>query len=715
MKRTVIITPQHTFALAALVAVALVAICLWAIVTAPWFGVRMDARPDHVGEVLYADERALAAGVQAGDRVLAFAAPGREPVSLQPLSLVSDPDRAGHFAALDALIEHMAALYAATSQAHTRLHMEDGRVLVLPRHPRPLGSLSPWLWLMAAGVIPFLVGAGVWSYRPGALASRLLLLAGASFALIALSNLLYAYRQPSVHPLLFEWAVAANRLGTLLFFFAYLAIFLVYPRRLIAASRLWWLFAAFALLFVNELTRTFDWPGNTFAFPVVCALPVTFAVIALQWVYSRRHPLDRAALRWFALVMMSGVILVTGLYFLPPLLGAEPVLPLEIAFGVGIVSYLGLMMAVVRYRLFQLGHWWLTAWFWLLGGSAVILLDIALAYWLNVAPTYLLALSIFVVGWVYFPLRQWLWRRLFWQGRDPMQWLPRELLASLIRVNDDDDLNRNWHRLLSRLFQPLELQVSEAAMEEPAVAQEGLALQVPNLVGGGSVVLTYRSGGRQLFSPGDRTLVASLLHMVGPAADARAATRRERERIMRDLHDDVGARLLTLSHRLESPRNIELMNEAIRALRETIYRLNHPQGCELGEALAEWRRELHERLEGLGIGLGWRVAAGIESLALPAAARVNVGRVLREVISNCLRHSAPRRIEVVATGSDQGWEIRITQDGATGEPAEWQAGTGLMTMRRRMADLGGNIQWQREDSQLTVTLSLPTQCSPVNA
>ena len=707
MKRT-LFTPQTLFSLAAILAVLAVSLCLWLILTAPWFGVRLASDPQRVGQVLSVDDRAGLAGIDVGDRVVAFAAPGRAPVNLEPLSLVSDPDRTGTFTALNALIEHVAALYTATSQANVELHLADGRVIVLESYRRPLGSLSPWWWLMAAGVIPFLVGAGVWSYRSREAASHLLLLAGASFAGIALSNLIYAYRQPSVHPQVFEWAIAANRFSSLLFFFAYLAIFLVYPRRLVSTRVLGVLFIVTLSLFINELFEVFDWPGNTFAFPVVCALPLTFVAIGIQWICSRRHPVDRAALRWFVLVMMTGVIVVTGLYFFPALVGAAPVLPLEIAFGIGIVSYLGLIMAVVRYRLFQLGRWWLTAWFWLLGGSAVIALDLLLAFWLNLAPTYVLALSIFVVGWVYFPLRQWLWRRLFWQGRDPMQWLPRELLESLISVGSDEELNQNWHRLLSRLFRPLKMQPCALALSSPIITDEGLVLQVPDLAGERGVALAYRSGGRQLFSPEDSSLVASLLHMVGPAANARAATRQERERIMRDLHDDVGARLLTLSHRLESPRNVEQMSEAIRALRETIYRLNHPQGCALSEALAEWRRELYERLEGLDIRLDWRVTDSIESLTLPAAARVNVGRVLREIVSNCLRHSAPRHIEVVVTDHGEDWQIRITQDGAIDDPAEWQAGTGLMTIRRRMADLGGDIRWQKAADRLAVILTLPT-------
>ena len=36
----------------------------------------------------------------------------------------------------------------------------------------------------------------------------------------------------------------------------------------------------------------------------------------------------------------------------------------------------------------------------------------------------------------------------------------------------------------------------------------------------------------------------------------------------------------------------------------------------------------------------------------------------------------------------------MRHDGALTEPADWQEGTGLTTMRRRAADLGGTISWR---------------------
>lgn len=706
------LTPQYTFGLAAIVAALGITLSLWMILQAPWFGVQLDAEPDAVGQIIAVDDSAAHAGLRVGDKVLAFSVPGGDPVALQPLSLVSDPDRTGSFTAMRELFTHVGALHAATRLDATELHLADGRVIELAGSSRPFSSLSLGVWVMAAGVVPFLVGAGVWSYRRRDPASRLLLLAGASFMGIALSNLMYAYRQPSIDPLIFEIAVQTNRLSTLLFFFSYIAVFWVYPRRLgplyVVVAGL----VVFLLFFVNELTQTVHWPGDPFAFPLVATFPLSVGLIAVQWFHSRRNPVDRAALQWFVLAMMTGMVLVTGLYFLPGLVGSPPMLSLELAFAIGIVSYLGLIMAVVRYRLFQLGEWWLTAWMWLLGGGAVIALDVTLAYLLNVAPAYVVALSIFLVGWVYFPLRQWLWMRLYWHGSAPMTWLPKELLQTIVSARGEAALAAAWHELLNKLFRPLQITPLPAAGRAPAIDDDGLTLRVPNLAGAGGVLLAYRSDGRRLFSPGDLALLSSLLQMAGPAVDAQAAreaaTQRERERIMRDLHDDVGARLLTLSHRLHDPDDAEMVGRAMQALRETIYSLNRPEGVDVATALADWRHEILERLESQGISLDWRAdEANLLPLTLTAVQRLNLGQVLREAVSNAMRHGQPEHLWLSVESRDSMLRIAIGSDGQCEDPAQWQPGTGVMNMRRRMHEVGGHVEWRLTESGCCVDLELP--------
>lgn len=696
------LTPQQTFASVTVAAIVALTLVFWLVLTAPWYGIRLDARPDSIGTVTWVDDAARQAGISPGDRVLAVGAPGGAPVPLRPLSLVSDMDQTANFPTFNSLLSHSEQLYEASRGPILIVQMADDRAIELKRRHRPISALSPWSWIMASSVIPLLVGAGVWSYRRSDQGCVYLFLAGASFAAMGLGNFLYAYRQPSIHPLQLEAAIYVNRFSALLFFFLHFAVFWVFPRRLGSNWVLLGGLVVTLLFFTNELTQTVSWPGNVFAFPLVLSMPPVAALIVIQWHLSRRNPVDRAALQLFVLVMMSGMVLVTGLYFLPAIVDAPPMLSLETAYAIGITSYLGLIAAVARYRLFQLGEWWLTAWLWLLGGGLIVALDLAITWLLNVTPAYVFGLSVVLVGWVYFPVRQWLWRKLFWDGRNPTDWLPRELLQAIVTSGSEAALHEHWQALLVKLFRPLNCKPREGPVQSPSIEREGLTLRVPHLSGVGGMELNYRSGGRRLFSPADVSLISSLIQMAGPAVNVQRArqlaTERERERIMRDLHDDVGARLLTLSHRLVGTPDAEVVRSAIRSLRETIYSLNAPEGGDLPLAIADWRHEVGERLEGSDTEVCWQVDPLVGRIRLNSAQRFNLGHVLRESVSNVLRHSSPKKLFIALSGGEECLRLLVSSDSFSTDPAQWKMGTGMMSMRRRMQELGGHARWQLNDA-----------------
>ncbi len=706
-------SPQFTFTLAAVAGLTCVALCLWLIIQTPWFGITLDATAEEVGRVLAVNPSARAAGVEVDDKVLAFSVSGDNPVLLYPLSLVSDPDRTGSFRELNRLFTHMRQLYAVTNRDITMVHFADGRVVPLPRQSRKLGGMpSEWL-ILAAGIFPFIVSAGVWSYRRRDTVSLLLLLAGTAFMGIALSNMIYAYRQPSIDPVIFQFAVAINRLSALLYFYMIMAIFWIYPRPLGSRRVISFGLLLVTIIYVNELTQTIELPGDPFALPLVLTLPFTLTLIAIQLYYSRRNPVDYAALQGFALALMTGTILVTGLYFLPPVLGAAPVLSHELAFAIGELGSFGLIMAVARYRLFELGTWWLTAWMWLLGGAAVLGLDLLIAYLWNLTPQTVITLSLFLVGWVYFPLRQWLWKKLFWNGHDPMKWLPRAMLEAVVTSHNTASLTANWHALLHKLFRPMHIKPLGDPVTAPTIAEEGLTLRVPDLAGADGVELAYRSDGRRLFSPADTELISTLLQMAWPAVNIQTAretaSRKERERIMRDLHDDVCSRLLTLSHRLQDGDNAEMVQHAMQALRETIYSLNHPEGEELNTVLAEWHHEIIERLEACNIELEWSLTEALPEIPLNPAQRTNLGQVLREAVSNAIRHARPSHIRFYFRYTSGIFHMAIHNNGDCHDPASWNPGIGMMNMRRRIHELSGQIHWNQDQSgcHIVVQLSLP--------
>lgn len=107
------------------------------------------------------------------------------------------------------------------------------------------------------------------------------------------------------------------------------------------------------------------------------------------------------------------------------------------------------------------------------------------------------------------------------------------------------------------------------------------------------------------------------------------ATTNERERIYRDLHDDVGAKLLGLvisAQRANLPREADLARSALQDLRDVVSRSAQPVTT-LGDLVADWRAETEQRLNPLGIILDWRIPLEDMPMPVSAEAALNLGHV----------------------------------------------------------------------------------------
>lgn len=180
------------------------------------------------------------------------------------------------------------------------------------------------------------------------------------------------------------------------------------------------------------------------------------------------------------------------------------------------------------------------------------------------------------------------------------------------------------------------------------------------------------------------------------------ALQEERERIFRDLHDDIGAKLLTLAIGAGSP---EQSNVARSALSDMRMMLSHSsQGpTPLAFLLADMRSEAASRLADAGLGFSW-TAPDLPlddpgPIFLPSAA-LDMSRVLREAVSNVLKHAGagnvrmrvdwqPARIDFVVQDDGRGL-APAAQDPAA--PAQ-APGHGRRNMLTRVGRWGGEVNW----------------------
>lgn len=187
----------------------------------------------------------------------------------------------------------------------------------------------------------------------------------------------------------------------------------------------------------------------------------------------------------------------------------------------------------------------------------------------------------------------------------------------------------------------------------------------------------------------------------------------ERERIYADLHDDLGAKLLQLVYESASPQQADLARSALQDLRDVVSRTRGCHGSLL-EVLGEMEIEARQRLRAAQIELLWEQPEHIVDSALNRAQSLHLFRIVREALSNVIRHAAATHLLVRVHWQPQGLNIEIVDDGTglEGGADQAAAGRGTDNMRVRAQELDGRITWRGATAGGTrVILSLPLRDS----
>lgn len=168
-------------------------------------------------------------------------------------------------------------------------------------------------------------------------------------------------------------------------------------------------------------------------------------------------------------------------------------------------------------------------------------------------------------------------------------------------------------------------------------------------------------------------------------------TEKERKRIAADLHDDLGAKLLTIVHTSESDRISTLAREALEEMRLSVRGLTG-KPVRLADALADWRAEIVSRLGQTHIEADWRHPTEDLDQLLSARAYVQTTRILREAVSNIIKHSGASLCKVRCNVADHEFGISV-QDNGKGIPMELDGkldrGHGMASMKHRAKQLQG--------------------------
>jgi signal transduction histidine kinase len=195
-------------------------------------------------------------------------------------------------------------------------------------------------------------------------------------------------------------------------------------------------------------------------------------------------------------------------------------------------------------------------------------------------------------------------------------------------------------------------------------------------------------------------------------------TERERKRIAADLHDDLGAKLLTIVHTSDSERISSLAREALEEMRLSVRGLTG-KAVRLGDALGDWRAEVVSRLAQAGIEGEWEAPEDLPQ-RLSARAYVQTTRILREATSNIIKHSNATLCTMRCSITD-GDLLFVVQDNGDGIQMQeidgrLDRGHGLASMKNRAKQLQGQCLVESGPGygtviRLTVPLDRATEAS----
>lgn len=201
------------------------------------------------------------------------------------------------------------------------------------------------------------------------------------------------------------------------------------------------------------------------------------------------------------------------------------------------------------------------------------------------------------------------------------------------------------------------------------------------------------------------------------AMESAQAVSAERSRILKDMHDGVGAHLSSALRQLQAtpgkPVDVPLVTQTLRdsldQLKLSIDAMSLQTGDVVG-LLASWRFRLTPRLKAAGLELVWDVDALPPWPRGHAPVMRHLQYILLEGLSNVLQHSGATRLVLSAHRQGEALLVSLSDNGRGWSAQPNLCGQGLQTMHGRASQIGAELRFLTpETGGLALLINLPWQ------
>ncbi|HEX9045538.1 MAG TPA: two-component regulator propeller domain-containing protein [Verrucomicrobiae bacterium] len=219
-----------------------------------------------------------------------------------------------------------------------------------------------------------------------------------------------------------------------------------------------------------------------------------------------------------------------------------------------------------------------------------------------------------------------------------------------------------------------------------------------------------------------RQVATRRLHLKMEQLERRQAVERERARIAKDIHDDLGASLNLiavlgdLAREEKAGERIEKMSttarQAVKSLDEIVWAVN-PRNDTLSHLVDYICQYTNDYLRDAGIRCLLDVPEHMPAREVPANVRHNLFLAVKEALQNVVKHAHATRVELRLQLADGDLRLEITDNGRGFDRApQDNRADGLNNMRQRLAEIGGECRVTSQagaGTTVSIALSLPGQ------
>lgn len=279
-------------------------------------------------------------------------------------------------------------------------------------------------------------------------------------------------------------------------------------------------------------------------------------------------------------------------------------------------------------------------------------------------------------------------------------------------ASSDTPLEARWAITILDFFPHTLLESAQRPVEKCQLSNLNGTIEIPCIKAGNGYFLHTKQG-TEAFSDSDLQLVSSLLRLAQQFITVEDAIERgaseERQRIARDLHDDVAARLLTLIHAVKDEETIALSRSILKSLRNAIYTLDNKSTVTILDAITDLRAEIQDRLNPIGMQLLWEQSEGLDELSFTPRQHINLNRMLHEATTNIVRHAQAQYMEISIDCQQQQLTVDCRDNGTGFDVDKCIPGKGINNIKTRVQELNGTAEWsavQLDDSETNKGTSL---------